>query len=154
MSRTVFNKRIEYRDDLKQVQRLSVKGYKYVSRVQASGEYTAEILKTIKQTSSLKLVRTLDFDPYFCNISELGPLCFVLKKLKRLISNLGIVFRRFTIRDEVKNFSPFLTRLRSLRKIRLEFPNPRGIESQDIFDLTRSLKQLCSLKSADVRFSG
>ena len=63
MSRPLIYEKIAYRGDPKQIQKISVKGYRNISRVAASGEYTIDILKKIKQTSCIKLVRSVDFDP-------------------------------------------------------------------------------------------
>jgi len=56
-------KKIASQDDPRTVFRASVKGYKYISRMIASGEQTVSTLNTIKQIRSLKLVRKIDFDP-------------------------------------------------------------------------------------------
>ncbi len=63
MKSPLFYKRIEYKGDFKQISKVPVKGYKYVSKVKATGEYTIEILQKIKKTSCLKMIRSLDFDP-------------------------------------------------------------------------------------------
>jgi len=88
-------KKIEYNGSLKQICNLPLKGYKCISRVSASGEYTIEILNKIMQTSNLKLVRRLDFDPYLCEVSGLEHLYKALMKFKRFLLHLNISFRRY-----------------------------------------------------------
>jgi len=146
-------KRMGYDGDPKRIHKISVKGYKYISRVNASGEYTVEFLNKIQKLSPLKMARRVDFDPYLCETSGLKSLYHVLKKFKGLLKSLNLTFRRFTIKDELKRFCPCLARLNKVKKINVEFPNPQGIDLQDLDDLARYSKRL-SLKSARVSFSG
>jgi len=145
---------IEFKGDLKQIHKVPVKGYKYISRVAASGEHTIEILNRIKQTSRLKFIRSLEFDPYFCQSSGLKPLSEVLMKLKRPFDRLNLVFRRFEIEDDLKRFSLCLARSYHVKRIRLEFPHTKGIETQNLKCLQRNCRKFVSLKSAEAKFVG
>jgi len=150
---TIVYKKIEYDGDPKRICRISVKGCKYVSRVIASGEFTIEILDKIRKSSAVKMIRRVDFDPYLCETSGLKSLYQVLKKFKGLLSCLNLTFRRFTLRDELKEFCPCMGRLNKINKINIEFPNPQGMDLQDLDDFTNFAKRL-SVKSARVSFSG
>lgn len=131
-----------------------MKGYKYISRVAASGEYTIEILNKIKKISRLKFIQSLEFDPYLCESTGLKALSEVLMKLKRSLDRLHLVFRRFVRKDELKNFSFCLARLDHMRKIKTEFPHTKGIETQDLRYLQRNCRKFVSLKSAEVKLIG
>jgi len=62
-NRPFIHQKIEYQGHPKNACMISVKGYKYASRVAASGEQTINILNKIKKTSCIKLIRRIDFDP-------------------------------------------------------------------------------------------
>jgi len=62
-NRPLIAKEIGYEGDSRRICRIRMKGYKHISRLAASGEFTIDILNKIKQTPSLKLIRSIDFDP-------------------------------------------------------------------------------------------
>jgi len=95
MTRPLPRQRIQYHTNPKLIQRISLRGEKYASRVAATGEYTLEILNQIKNTSTIKVIQSLTFDPYFCTESGLRQLSVILKKFKGSISHLHLVIRRF-----------------------------------------------------------
>jgi len=125
-----------------------------VSRVVASGEHTNQILRKIKQTTNLKLIRGIDFDPYLCEDSSLRPLSEVLLKLKRPLDRLILIFRRFVVKDELKMFSSFLARHHQLKTLRVDFPNPQGIDTQDVKCLEDTCREFVCLKDVDIGLSG
>jgi len=146
-------KKIRYEGDPKLIGKVSAKGYKYVSRSVVSGEFTIEILEKMK-SSCLKLVRNIDFDPYLCDTSGLKSLFDVLKKFQGCLGGLSLIFRRFTEKDELKKFSPCLARLNRVKKLEIKFPNPKGIEIQDLSDMKKYCQKFCALKSVDMAFDG
>jgi len=65
-----------------------------------------------------------------------------------------LIIRRFTVKDELKKFSLFLARSTNLRRLKIEFADPQGIDKEDVGYLTKSCKKLYFLKSADINLSG
>lgn len=63
MNRPLIYKQIGYKGDPKFLCKISAKGYKHVTQVAASGEFTVEILEKINKSPYLKAVRSIDFDP-------------------------------------------------------------------------------------------
>jgi len=63
IERRITYKKIQYRGDPKEICKISMRGHKYLSRVAASGEYTIDILNSIKKTPCIKFIRNVDFDP-------------------------------------------------------------------------------------------
>jgi len=147
-------KKIGYEGDHKMISKIPAKGYKYVYRVKAAGEMTIDILNKIKETSCLKLVQNLDFDPYLCDTPGLKPLSDVLKKLRRLLHGMNLTIRRVKAKDEVKQFSLILARASNIRKMKIEIPNSSGVDCQDFHQITRGCKKFCSLKALDISLGG
>jgi len=144
--------KIEYKGDPQMICRLSVKGYKYISKMSTSGEFTVEILKKISKVSCIKQIRSLDFDPYLCITSGLKSLSRVLMKMNKLISRLYLVFRRFDEKDELKKVSECLGRLSQISKLKVEFTNPRGMDKQDLGDFVKYSRNFNRLKNAEMTF--
>ncbi len=63
MNRPFIYKKTEYEGDPQKIFQVSIRGYKYLSRVNACGEFTLEILKNLKKTSCIKFIQSFDFDP-------------------------------------------------------------------------------------------
>jgi len=55
--------KIGWQGDAKFPHKVPIKGYKYISRIAASGESTIDILKSLNKTQNIKLIRSIDFDP-------------------------------------------------------------------------------------------
>jgi len=61
--RPLVHKKIHYQGETKSIHQIPIKGYKYLSQVCATGEFTIEILNKIRHTSNMKQIRKLEFDP-------------------------------------------------------------------------------------------
>ncbi len=61
--RPLIHKKIQYQGSTKPIDQIPIKGYKYISRVAATGEFTIDVLNKVKKTSNIKQIRSLEFDP-------------------------------------------------------------------------------------------
>jgi len=136
------------------IQKLRLKGYKSISRGKAIGEETIGMLNTVKKSYNLKLMRSLEFDPYFCELSGFKQLSQALKKFKKTLVSLNLMIRRVTTEDEIEYLGAILPRLMNLKKLRIEFPKTQGISANDIKLVMRSCGKCDLLKSLEVHLVG
>jgi len=135
------------------VSRISLKlvcrGYKYISKVGATGEFSATMLEDLHKSQCLKFIRSLEFDPYFCEESGLKPLSKVFKKFNKCIQRANVVIRRLDKEHELNVLCPHLQRLRCLTKLRIDFPSTEGIVQKDFRIFWQGLKRCHLLKNLE-----
>lgn len=136
------------------MQRIPIKGYKSFSQGAAIGESSIDMLIRIKKSRGLKYMRTLEFDPYFCDFSGLKELAQALNKFKKTLVSLNLVIRRMTLKDEMERFGPYLLKLRGLTKLRIELPHTQGIVKKDLIILMERCRRCDLLKSLEVYLIG
>jgi len=146
--------KIECHTNPKLIQKISLKGHKYISRVAASGEHTFEVLNQITKTSTIKVIQSLEFDPYFCSESGLRQLSEVLKKLKRNIFRLHMVIRRFKTQEEIGKFYLFFVRLSNLMELHTEILKTQSLDHKRLHRVMKSYTKLSKLKSLRIKVVG
>lgn len=95
----------------------------------------------------MKLVRKIEFDPYFCGVSAIQPLCKVLQKFGRLLSSLTLIPSRTGVKDEARCFSSIIERLKKISKFKIEIRSNSEINFQDYQHLTTGGRRFYSLKT-------
>lgn len=63
LNRPVLYSKFRYQKGSKAIQRIPLKAYKNIFRADANGESTLDTLNSIQKSSSLKVLRNLEFDP-------------------------------------------------------------------------------------------
>jgi hypothetical protein len=150
----IISKKVGNEGDPKLINKIAIKEYKYVSQVAASGEYTHKILNKIKKTSCLKLVRKIDFDPYFCNKSGIKELSEALNRFGNRLSHLILTIRKIEGRNDTRQLSSSLARLNKMKRIKIDIPSKSEMDSKDFKHLDKACKKLYSLKSIDLCLGG
>jgi len=129
----------------------SIRNYKYIAKFAAVGCLTDENLKKIKK-SSLKIARSVEFDPYLCDASGLKTLGEVLKKLRMLIIDINLIIRRFESEKEVENVGLCLRRIRGLKRLRLELiGSSADFSSEMVTNLGKSVSKCYILEALDAK---
>jgi len=151
---SIPRQRIQYHSNPKLIQRISLKGEKYISRVAATGEYTLKMLNQLKRTSTIKTIQRLEFDPYFCSESGLRQLSVVLKRFKRGLFRIHLVIRRFKTQEEIERFCSFLVRLNNLVELRSELLNSHELDHGRIKKAMKGYQEFSKLKLLEMKVLG
>jgi len=146
--------RLQYREGSETFRKISVKGYRSIFRGTVTGESTIDMLWRIKRSRGLKFMKTLEFDPYFCELSGLQQLAQVLNKFKKTLVSLNVVIRRMELEDKMDRLGSYLPKLMSLKKLRIELPHTQRIVTNDVKILMKGCRKCYLLKSIEVHLIG
>jgi len=134
-------------------ERLQVNGYKHFSKVSAAGPQTSHILQKLNKSSDFKIIHKFEFDPYLCDYSCLTGLKLTLKRLK-YIKTRTLEIRRMDQDSQremnnIKTIGWILSKLKTLRKIRIEFPSSTNLDGSQVLAIYSSLRRCYLLKSLE-----